>query len=78
MKKINRIEVKLQSYINYLEKNGNDKLDDLNHIWTPSKRKFLSYINLNEEIFEGRETDYEMIEEKDNYKENNMLKNSRL
>lgn len=57
----NKILVKLKDYKKYTEIKGTNKLDLNNEIY--SKSQFPIFLNINEEIFEGRETNYLILEE---------------
>ena len=63
---MNRILVSMESYLNYKNKYGTDKLDENNSIWAPSKSIF--YSNKINEIFDGIETDYEINNVNNGYK----------
>lgn len=55
----------MSEYIIYQEKFGHSRLDKWNRIWSPPKNKIFGY--LNEEIFNGLETKYDIIENDLNY-----------
>ncbi len=59
----NKILVRLQDYKRYTESIGSNKLDQKNEIYT--NNQFPKFLNINEEIFEGRETNYSIIDDSD-------------
>jgi hypothetical protein len=56
-----KILVKIEDYIKYLEINSNNKLDKSNKIY--ANCGFPKFLNINEKVFEGRETEYDIIED---------------
>lgn len=57
----NKILVRIDDYIKYQQKHNTNKLDDNNIIYSHGGRP--NFIKVNEELFEGRECDYEIIKD---------------
>jgi hypothetical protein len=62
---MNKILVKLQDYSNYISEFKTNKLDKKNLIYTNAG--FPKFLGINEEIFEGRPTDYEVVKNEDSH-----------
>lgn len=58
---MNKILVKIKDYINYTSNFKSDKLDEQNCIYTNGG--FPKFLGINEEIFEGRPSEYEIIKQ---------------
>lgn len=62
---MNKILVKLEDYLNYISKFKTTKLDKKNIIYTNGG--FPKFLGINEEIFEGRSTEYEIVKNEDSH-----------
>jgi hypothetical protein len=63
---MNYIKVKYQDYKKYLEVFNTDRIDKGNKI-SPIISSLPKFLNINEEILEGRETKYELVKNKNSY-----------
>lgn len=60
-----KILVKIPDYKKYINTYGSNKLDSKNEIYCNTQ--FPKFLNINEEIFEGRITNYNIIKETDDH-----------
>jgi hypothetical protein len=60
-----KILVKIEDYKRYTDLHGNNKLDSTIEIYSNSQ--FPKFLNISEEVFEGRETKYEIVKEADDH-----------